>query len=230
MVNERHLMMLKRNIEDWNKWREKNPRVRPDFIRASLEGSNLLEANLSKANFIKANLSRAYLIKANLSRSNLYKANLEGANLYRADLSKGYLISVKFPKAYLTEANFEGTNLVEGDLAKAHLVLEPKTLSTPVIGKSRARLRGNRPLFHIIRTMLRIRTPDNPKHRFPDASGQMVRVPDGFMTAAPQLVCLSRAGVHVKTARRSRGRAPETPLFADAETTRPEEREDERHL
>ena len=40
MANDEHLAILKKGVDAWNAWRDKNPDIRPD----------LSEANLSEAN------------------------------------------------------------------------------------------------------------------------------------------------------------------------------------
>ena len=41
MANEEHLKILKQGVEAWNEWREKNPQITPDLIKANLTGANL---------------------------------------------------------------------------------------------------------------------------------------------------------------------------------------------
>jgi len=58
MSNPEHLKIFECGAQEWNKWREENPDVRPD----------LSAADLSAVNLYKINLSRAYL---NRGRSNV---------------------------------------------------------------------------------------------------------------------------------------------------------------
>jgi hypothetical protein len=32
VANEEHLAILKQGVEVWNKWREKNPEIKPDLL------------------------------------------------------------------------------------------------------------------------------------------------------------------------------------------------------
>ena len=40
MANPEHLEILKQGVEQWNKWREEHPDVRPDLHDADLYGAN----------------------------------------------------------------------------------------------------------------------------------------------------------------------------------------------
>jgi len=125
MANEEHLARLKRGVEAWNFWREKNPEVKIDLRRANLRRANLrradlnnadlshadlFDANLHSADLFDANLSRANLGIANL-RTNLRGANLSEADLHRADLSDANLNYANLRRADLTDANLRGANL-----------------------------------------------------------------------------------------------------------------------
>jgi uncharacterized protein YjbI with pentapeptide repeats len=81
MANLEHLEILKQGVDVWKKWREENPDVEPDLIKADLSGLDLRSAFLWGANLTKANLSRS-----DLSRTNFIKANLNEANLSEAQL------------------------------------------------------------------------------------------------------------------------------------------------
>jgi hypothetical protein len=68
----------KKDLTEWNEWREKNPE-----IKILLQDANLKEVYLSKSHLENANL-----IMAILERANLYSTHLEGAKLWRANLKK----------------------------------------------------------------------------------------------------------------------------------------------
>jgi len=106
MANEEHLAILKRGVEAWNQWREKNPDIGPDLGEANLIGAHLSGADLSKANLSWADLNRADLNRANLSQAHLIRADLRRATLSGADLSEADL-----PWATLSRADLEATNL-----------------------------------------------------------------------------------------------------------------------
>ncbi len=64
MSNPDHLKILKEGVEKWNKWREKNPEIKPDLSKADLRGANLREADLSGSVLTKADLRGADLSEA----------------------------------------------------------------------------------------------------------------------------------------------------------------------
>ncbi len=45
MANEEHLKILKQGAEAWNRWREKNPKIKRDLTKADLYRANLRGAN-----------------------------------------------------------------------------------------------------------------------------------------------------------------------------------------
>jgi hypothetical protein len=151
MTNSTHLMHLKRNVEQWNRWRNANPSLQPDLkdaylCAAALSAANLSysqltnadlysadlwgadlsyadarAANLSSANLSGANLSGANLAGTELSGANLSQADLSQANLHQANLSMANLSGVNFTAADLTGANLKGAKLTQASLARARL-------------------------------------------------------------------------------------------------------------
>ena len=125
-AKRRHLIILKKGVEQWNKWRSENPEIRPFLYEADLSqktfGVNLRFANLSNANLIDSNLSGAKLAganfhEANLGKAKLIRADLRGANFCRTDLYKANL-----SKANLNRANLQGTHLARTIFEGARLV------------------------------------------------------------------------------------------------------------
>ena len=49
MANLEHLEILKRGVEQWNKWKKQHSDVRPDFFEANLREANLRGADMSGA-------------------------------------------------------------------------------------------------------------------------------------------------------------------------------------
>lgn len=91
MANKEHLVRLRHGFYAWNRWRQQNPKKRPDLAKADLSGAylnsaDLTEANLQGANFKGADLNGAYLSWANLSGADLSWAQLNGTNLNMANL------------------------------------------------------------------------------------------------------------------------------------------------
>lgn len=64
MTNQAHLDILKQGVDNWNKWREKNPDIRPDLSKAHLEAANLIGAHLEEANLEYAHLEGANCCRA----------------------------------------------------------------------------------------------------------------------------------------------------------------------
>ena len=76
MANKEHLAILEQGVEVWNRWREENPGVEPDLIKANLSGAILSEINFNKADLSWADISGANLIESSLNGGNLSWANL----------------------------------------------------------------------------------------------------------------------------------------------------------
>ena len=117
MADERHLAILKRGVEEWNRWRKQNPEITPDLSR-----SNLINKDLSRADFNAVNLSGADLSKAQLSHASLHGANLESATLILADLLGAILNEGNLSAASLFGAFLFGTRLKGADLRGANLM------------------------------------------------------------------------------------------------------------
>jgi len=138
MANEEHLSFINQGVTVWNKWRDENPKTRPELQGASLSkidlsgadlswarltGTHLGSANLSRANLNGAILFHATLIWANLSGANLYRARLgEEVDLYEANLSGANLGEADLSGADLTKANLSGADLTKANLYEAKLV------------------------------------------------------------------------------------------------------------
>lgn len=120
MANSKHLKILGYGVAEWNKWREKNPSVRPEFR----------DANMKSARLRYANLSDAILIDANLSGANLADSNLSGASLAGADLRHSIFGS--------TVLNDIDLSKVKGLETIVHA--RPSTISIDTIYKSQGKI------------------------------------------------------------------------------------------
>lgn len=144
MANEDHLHILEQGIEFWNKWRNDNPRIRPELNCSDLSGTHLRYVNFRGANLSGVDLSgadlrcaqlgfastggfneffRASLADANLSNADLGSADLGGTDLRDADLSGARLTCTIFANANLIGANFGNahfwhTLLIDVDLTQ----------------------------------------------------------------------------------------------------------------
>jgi uncharacterized protein YjbI with pentapeptide repeats len=136
MANPEHLEILNQGMEVWNKWRDENRELTPDFSGARLSGTRLIGVDFSRADLSRANLCGAYLVCANLSLSNLSLSNLRradfreadlcGANISQADLNNATLLrarlrDVDFRRAGLCGADLRDANLRRADLRGADL-------------------------------------------------------------------------------------------------------------
>lgn len=111
MANPEHLEILKQGVEVWNRWREENPDVQPDFTKSDLRGKIFNGVNFSNANLREANLSAAYLREADLNRADLSQADLRGVKLWAANLSGANLYRALLYEAVLGYTNLENANL-----------------------------------------------------------------------------------------------------------------------
>jgi uncharacterized protein YjbI with pentapeptide repeats len=128
MPNEKHLNILERGVDAWNRWRDEHREVTPDlqnvilrkkYLRganlrtALLQDSDLSESDLSQSQLAYALLQNSSLSNANLTGAILSHANLAGANLTRANLSKTDCSKLTFYDAKLVDANLAGSDLRE---------------------------------------------------------------------------------------------------------------------
>jgi len=111
MANQEYLDVLEQGVDEWNKWREENPEIRPDLHKANLSRGNLRLAYLHKASLRAANLGGTNLRGADLSGAYLLGAYLRGANLRGADLSGANLLGAYLLGAYLRLANLRRADL-----------------------------------------------------------------------------------------------------------------------
>ncbi|MBE8968466.1 pentapeptide repeat-containing protein [Nostocales cyanobacterium LEGE 12452] len=143
MANEEHIKILRKGVEAWNKWRNKNPDIIPDLSgkvthywslkEADFKGlkinlgsypltdksSKLLPRNLTNINFSKANLARADLSQLKLIEANLSNSNLSGANLNDTDLTDANLTNADITGALINGAILIRANLSNADLSGA---------------------------------------------------------------------------------------------------------------
>ena len=121
------IAMLKKDVEEWNSWREDNAELELNLRGANLAGAdldgadlrsvNLRGANLSRADLDRANLAAADLRGADLSRARLRLTNLSGANLSGADLRGADVREANLNGANVDRAIFIGAILARADLS-----------------------------------------------------------------------------------------------------------------
>ena len=105
MANPKHLELLKRGVEEWNRWRLKS-KIVPDLTGADLRGYNLINAKLGDAKLGDSNLQQADLTGADLTGADFCEADLSDGGFVYADLSNAAL-----PGADLTNANLRNADL-----------------------------------------------------------------------------------------------------------------------
>jgi uncharacterized protein YjbI with pentapeptide repeats len=122
MANDEHFAQLKKGVAAWNAWREANPNIRPDLVRAELRKADLLRANLKRADLTEADLRGANLCEADLEMANLNHANLAGAGLLNARVGWADLSGANLHKAELMDASFYHADLRRASLSDAALI------------------------------------------------------------------------------------------------------------
>lgn len=130
--NLEHVDLLKSGSKNWNKWRENNPSIWPNFICADLQGVDLSKcdlhyasmqnANLSGANLRDSWLSATHFEEANLTEADLSGAYAEWALLLLAKLDKCTAMETNFSKAFLQQASAIGANFASSSFNNAVLV------------------------------------------------------------------------------------------------------------
>jgi len=121
MANEKHLEVLEKGVDVWNKWREINRDIKPDLSEVNLTGKNLENINFQKANLYMSNFYSCNLKKANFWLSNLCVANFNKADLTESFLRDTDLFLATFGEANLTRATLQGANLRCANLTGANL-------------------------------------------------------------------------------------------------------------
>lgn len=96
MADDQYVALLRRSVEEWNRWREENPQEMPELAGAGLRGLDLSGANLAGASLKGADLRGTILSGASLAGSKLAAANLFKAVLDSADLDGADLRGVRF--------------------------------------------------------------------------------------------------------------------------------------
>jgi uncharacterized protein YjbI with pentapeptide repeats len=121
MANPKHLAILERGVNAWNKWRLEESFHGADLSSANLEDAHLSEADLARVSLDHTNLKAADLQGAEFHQASLYGADLTRANCTRADFHQALLAQTNFSAANLTEADISETDLSEVNLSWANL-------------------------------------------------------------------------------------------------------------
>jgi hypothetical protein len=111
----------KKDMTEWNKWREVNRRKHINLNKAILDGAYLKRANLNRANLGGAKLRGAVLWEAQLQQTNLRRSFLQGADFRRTQLQ-----GTEFGGANLQEADFSRA-IVDGETLIWDCKIDKKT-------------------------------------------------------------------------------------------------------
>lgn len=110
MGNPEHLEILRQGVDVWNKWREDNPKLKPNLEKAMLRKMNLKGAYLQKTNLQKTNLRYSDLGDSNISQSDLSKSDLFKSNLRDTDLRATRLCFSNLSNADLRRSLLDGAD------------------------------------------------------------------------------------------------------------------------
>ena len=124
MADLMHLEILKRGVNEWNRWRMDNPDILPD-----LRSVKLIGADLTRCDFNVARLNHADFSMSNLSDSNLIGARLGEAVFTGACLRGALLSGADLHEARLVEADLDASDLVGADLFGADLMFARFTMT-----------------------------------------------------------------------------------------------------
>jgi hypothetical protein len=116
MANAKHLAKLKTGVRTWNRWRERNPGLRPN-----LEGVGIYDLLAGKNRLLFGDDPRKSLASINFSFASLSGVDFSGIALTGADLRESFLLNARFINADLHRANLRGSHLVGADLRTADL-------------------------------------------------------------------------------------------------------------
>jgi uncharacterized protein YjbI with pentapeptide repeats len=119
VADEAHVKILRgESVDSWNRWRVKNPGLRPDLSAADLRGRELRGVNLRQADLRQADFSEAADVRgANLGGSS-YMLDI-GTDLFGSDLREADLREADLREADLREANLRGAKLEGANLRNA---------------------------------------------------------------------------------------------------------------
>jgi uncharacterized protein YjbI with pentapeptide repeats len=140
MANKEQVKILKKGVEEWNKWRKENPDIKIDLGEADLRKANLTRANLKEATLAGANLRGAYLMTANLREANLEEANLESAYLWEVNLRGAIFDGAKLIGTHFFSTNFANTDLSKAEGLEESLHKGPSTLGTDTLQRSKGKI------------------------------------------------------------------------------------------
>jgi uncharacterized protein YjbI with pentapeptide repeats len=111
-----HVERITHGAEQWNRWRQENPLIKPNLAGAKFYKANFEGLNLSGADFSGAEAAYSSFNGANLEGAIFEKAYLQGASFNHANLAKS-----NFYRAFAYGTNFRSTNLTGAEFKRADL-------------------------------------------------------------------------------------------------------------
>lgn len=118
MANPEHLEILKRGVEAWNQWREKNPDVKPDLSGAQLADEDLCTLSSDPDAKGSADLRRPVKSATTL----LLDSGPSGLEEDRSELANEARSSgINFSKVMLEGADLSGARLIGANVSRANL-------------------------------------------------------------------------------------------------------------
>jgi hypothetical protein len=121
MANPKHVEMLKKSAEIWNKWiREEMTQV-VDLTGAKFDDAKLRGVDLSGAALRSASFVNAHLLDANFGGAYLVGANFTDANLENANFRYSTLDEAILANTNLMFANFQGAELRNTDFLESQM-------------------------------------------------------------------------------------------------------------
>ncbi|BAY99935.1 pentapeptide repeat protein [Tolypothrix tenuis PCC 7101] len=88
MAKIRHLEVFNRGVEEWNRWREKEPNTIPDLTGANFKHNNFAGIDFTKADLRDCDFRAKNLSKANFSKANICGCDFRNSNCQNADFSE----------------------------------------------------------------------------------------------------------------------------------------------
>ena len=145
MANLEHLEILKQGVEAWNRWRDENPKIRPNLIRADLRDENLSSLDLRNLDlrgtvFNNANLTGADLRNSYFNSADLTDATLTDANLLNTNFFATKLRDTDFAGAVMGYTSFGNTDLSEVKNLGTVKHRGPSSIGIDTIYKSRGNI------------------------------------------------------------------------------------------
>lgn len=186
MANPKHVKMLRRGAEKWNRWHPaefdsvdfSGFDIRgANFAKAELAGVELRGADLRGADLSEANLSGAVLNGVNLTDANLLGADLGGADLGAAYLDNANLVDVRLIGANLSGANLRGANLESAETG--YTIFADCDLSE---------VRGLETVRHFGPSTIGLDTVYKSRGKIPESFLRGCGVPESFITQMRSLV------------------------------------------